>query len=164
MNIAGRIAKALLFLPLAEIVVFVLVAVAIGFLNAVLLTLATSILGAIVLRIAGRAHLRHFRSSLAEGVEITGDAAGRGLFLVLAGVLLLIPGFITDVAGLLILLPATRRGIGSFIGASLTGVMRRGPDGNRVVDLDPDEWQRQDDRNPPHTGEPPRIVWQPRRN
>lgn len=146
MNIAGRIATGLLFLPLAEIVVFVAVALAIGFWAAVLLTIATSVLGALLLRSAGQAHVRRFRGSLADGVEFTADAAGRGLFMVLAGVLLLIPGFITDVLGLLILLPQTRRTIGAFIGSSLTNPMRQGSDGAGVVDLDPDEWQRHGER------------------
>lgn len=163
MSTAERIAKALLLLPLAEIVVFVAVAVAIGFWLAVLLSLATSVLGAILLKVAGNTHLRRFRTSLAEGMEISADTAGQGVFLVLAGVLLLIPGFITDIIGLLILLPVTRRAIGSVIGASLSSVIRRQPGAADVVDLDPDEWQRNGDRSPPdrRTGNVPRIERQP---
>ena len=162
MNIAGRIATALLILPVAEIVVFVLVAVAAGFWTALLLVVLTSVLGALLLRIAGRVHLRRLRGSLADGVELTADAGGTGLSLVLAGILLLVPGFITDALALLVLLPATRRWMGSFISESLASVIRRQPGEAGVVDLDPDEWQRHGDQPPP-AGDTPRSLQEPRR-
>jgi UPF0716 family protein affecting phage T7 exclusion len=146
MNIARRIAMALVWLPIAEIVVFILVAMALGFWAAALLMVLTSVLGAILLRLAGRTHLRHFRNS--PGITLTADATGRGLTMVLAGILLLLPGFITDVVGLLILLPATRRRIGLFV----NGLIARAGGGDMnappVVDLEPDEWQRHSTRQP----------------
>lgn len=155
MIIARRFAIALLWLPIAEIVVFVLVAVALGFWVAVLLMLLTSVLGALVLRLAGRTHLHRFRNS--PRVVLTADAAGPGLAMVLAGILLVIPGFITDLAGLLILLPATRRRIAAFVSGLMAHAAGRNVNDPQVVDLDPDEWQRQsqadkDQRKPPPIG------------
>jgi UPF0716 protein FxsA len=165
MNIAGRIATALLLLPVAEIVIFILVAVAAGFWTALLLVTLTSVLGALLLRFAGQVHLRRLRGSLADGVELTADAAGTGLSLVLAGILLLVPGFITDALALLVLLPATRRWMGSFISASLASVMKRQPGEPGVVDLDPDEWQRHGDQPPSGSSasDTPRSLQEPRR-
>lgn len=146
MNIARRIAMALLWLPIAEIVVFILVALALGFWAAALLMLLTSVLGALLLRLAGRTHLRQFRN--APGVVLTADATGRGLTMVLAGILLVVPGFITDVAGLLILLPATRRRIGAFVNGIIARAAGHDMSAPQVVDLDPDEWQRHSTRQP----------------
>lgn len=146
MIIARRIAIALLWLPIAEIVVFVLVAVALGFWMAVLLTLLASVMGALVLRLAGQTHLRRFRDS--PGVVLSADAAGPGLAMVLAGLLLVIPGFITDIAGLLILLPATRRRIAALVSGLMAQAAGRAMNDPQVVDLDPDEWRRQATRQP----------------
>jgi UPF0716 protein FxsA len=146
MNIARGIVMALLWLPIAEIVVFVLVALALGFWAATLLMVLTSVLGALLLRLAGRTHLRHFRN--APGIVLTADATGRGLAMVLAGILLLVPGFITDVVGLLILLPATRRRIGSFVNGLIARAAGRDMNDPQVVDLEPDEWQRDTTRQP----------------
>jgi UPF0716 protein FxsA len=129
----------MLLLPIMEIVVFVLVALALGFWAAALLTLLTSALGALLLRLAGRTQLTRFRNSI--GIELTADEAGRGLALVLAGILLLLPGFITDLVGLLILLPATRRQIGARVSRWIAQTVGRSQAGAQVVDLDPEEWQ-----------------------
>jgi len=149
MSIAKRIGLTLLLLPLAEIAAFVLVAIAVGVWAAALLVLLTSVAGALLLRLGGRAHLERVRGAIGGRLEVSAEAAGRGVFIVLAGLLLLIPGFLTDILGLLILLPATRRRIGSLVNRSLAAAFG-GPDpGPSVVDLDPDEWQR-------HPDEPPR--------
>src|SRR5690606_8239792 len=126
----------------------------VGIWTAVLLTLLTSVLGALLLRLAGRAHLRRFRNSLGEQMEFTADAAGRGIFMVFAGILLLVPGFLTDAVGLLLLLPATRRGIGRFINRTIARASAQG--GPATIDLDPDEWRRNSDRTPPDA--PPRPL------
>src|SRR5262245_2027226 len=163
MIIAQRIAMTLLLLPLAEVAVFVAVALAIGFWQAVLLTMLTSVLGALLLRLAGQTHLQRFRN--APGIVLTADATGRGLVMVLAGILLLVPGFITDAAGLLLLLPATRRRIGVSINRWLADAFGRDPHAPPVVDLDPDEWRRQPGQQPPSgSGDPPRQIDHSRQN
>lgn len=131
MNVAKVLLLALLALPVLEFVAFVAVAAAIGFGWALILLLAATLAGALVLRHAGGGHVARMRVAMTEGSfsSLTADTTG-GLIL-LAGILLLIPGFITDVAGLLLLL------------ASLFGARRappRRPDG--VVDLEPEQWHR----------------------
>jgi len=119
MMTARRIATTLLLLPLAEVVVFVAVALAVGFWQAVLLAMVTSVVGALLLRLAGQTHLRRFRD--APGIAITADASGRGLVMALAGILLLVPGFITDLAGILLLV----RTDGTFERTVTDGDIRR---------------------------------------
>ncbi|MBF8779578.1 FxsA family protein [Pseudomonas fulva] len=100
----------LLFLifPVLELFVFVKVSAAIGFFPALLLVIAGSALGILVMRLAGLATALRTRESLQRG-ELPAEDMFQGLMMALAGVLLLIPGFISDVLGLLCLLPFTRR-------------------------------------------------------
>jgi UPF0716 protein FxsA len=142
---------AALFLVVAEIFALAAVSSAIGWPQALLLMLATSLLGIAVLRHPGRARINRMQEAVAQK-GIGGLQAGGDAFLtVTAGVLLLIPGFMTDAAGVLLLVPPVRRWIGErflrFVRTS-TGT----PD---VVDLKEDEWKqvpepRLSDRRPPN--------------
>lgn len=137
MNVAKWLLLALLALPLAELAVFIAVASAIGFLPAVGLVLATSFAGALVLRHAGGSHIARVRTAWDDGSFTALQADSSGALVLLAGILLLIPGFITDVLGLLLLLEPLRRGLGAALG-------RGGPSARTdgVVDLPPEEWRR----------------------
>src|SRR4051794_10968821 len=98
----------LLALPVAEIAVFIVVALTIGWLWTLALFLATSLLGMIVLKHAGRAARERLRSGLAsDGINAV-HLESPGLATLIGGFLLVLPGFITDVAGLLLFLPSVR--------------------------------------------------------
>ncbi|AKJ98619.1 MULTISPECIES: FxsA family protein [Pseudomonas] len=100
----------LLFLlfPVLELFVFVKVSGAVGFFPALLLVILGSMLGVFVLRIAGLATALRARESLNRG-ELPAQTMLEGLMLALGGGLLILPGFISDVLGLVLLLPFTRR-------------------------------------------------------
>ncbi|MBA1188851.1 membrane protein FxsA [Pseudomonas entomophila] len=100
----------LLFLifPVLELFVFVRVSAAIGFFPALLLIIAGSALGIVVMRLAGLATALRARESIQRG-ELPAEDMFQGLMMALGGGLLLIPGFISDVLGVLCLLPFTRR-------------------------------------------------------
>lgn len=100
----------LLFLifPVLELFVFVRVSAAIGFFPALLLIIASSALGLVVMRLAGLATALRARESIQRG-ELPAEDMFQGLMMALGGGLLLIPGFISDVLGVLCLLPFTRR-------------------------------------------------------
>jgi UPF0716 protein FxsA len=130
---------AVLLLPLAEIAVFVLVAVLFGLLWALALMLATTLAGALVLRYAGRSRLARFRVAVGDR-DITGlEANSGGLIVVLAGLLLLLPGFITDLIGALLLVGPVRRWCGAMLGRAV-GI--RGGARDATVDLAPEEWRQ----------------------
>jgi len=136
-------------LPLAEIVVFVIVAVLLGFGKALALMLATSLAGALVLRAAGRARLKRFRMAATDRTMTGFEAQGGDLLTVLGGILLLIPGFVTDCLGLLLLFPAVRR----WLGATVRRVLQRsGGQADSVVDLDRSEWDRVPEKRLPREG------------
>ena len=100
----------LLFLlfPVLELYVFFKVSTAIGFFPALLLIIAGSALGVLVMRVAGLATVLRTRASLQRG-ELPAEQMFNGLVTAMGGLLLLIPGFLSDVLGLVCLLPFTRR-------------------------------------------------------
>ncbi|MFF7708175.1 FxsA family protein [Pseudomonas sp. NPDC007930] len=97
----------LLLFPVLELFVFFQVGTAIGFFPALLLIIAGSALGVLIMRLAGLATALSTREALQRG-EMPGGQMLNGMMLTLGGGLLLVPGFITDVLGLLCLLPFTR--------------------------------------------------------
>jgi UPF0716 protein FxsA len=96
-----------LVLPLAELYVIIQVGGAIGIGWTLLLLLADSILGTVLLRSQGRSVWRRFNVALAEG-RMPHREVLDGALVILGGAFLLTPGFITDVFGVLLLLPPTR--------------------------------------------------------
>lgn len=91
-----------------EIAGLVLVARWLGLPAAVLLVLATSVLGVLALRREGMRAWRRFRQALDAG-EPPGVRVADGLVGLVGGLLLVLPGFLTDVLGLLLLVPPTRQ-------------------------------------------------------
>jgi len=137
-----RFIVAILLLPLAEIAAFVLVGAAIGFGNAFVLITLTMILGALVLRRAGRGQLAHFRAAVSDN-GVTGiETNSGGLLSVLAGLLLFVPGFLTSLAGAVLLIGPVRR----WCSNAVRRRMARAPGDPSVVDLTPGEWQQMPER------------------
>ena len=93
--------------PVVEIVVFIEVGHAIGWLLAIAAVLGTSVLGAQLLRIQGRSAIERVSLAVAEHRPPARPAIN-GLLGFLGAVLLVIPGFVTDALGVLLLLPPTR--------------------------------------------------------
>jgi UPF0716 protein FxsA len=93
--------------PLAELYVIVRIAEAIGFWWMLLLLVVSWPIGWRLIRHQGRAALRRLRQALAAGRAPTSEVLDGALVLV-GALLLLVPGFITDAIGLLLLLPPTR--------------------------------------------------------
>ena len=98
---------ALLVLPILEIAVIVAVGELIGGWWTFLLILATSVLGAWIIRREGGKAWRALNSALRSGRMPARELAD-GAVVLAGGSLLLVPGFVTDVLGLLLVLPVTR--------------------------------------------------------
>jgi UPF0716 protein FxsA len=97
----------LLVVPILEVVVFLQVADRIGGWEALALLLAISILGAWLLKAQGLSVMRRVRGELAAR-RVPGRPLVDGLLIATAGVLLVVPGFVTSLVGLLLILPPTR--------------------------------------------------------
>ena len=99
---------------LAEVALLVFVSTHIGWWTLVALMIST-VLGAYLLQREWRKAWQHLSQSLSTGHLPTGRTADAALVL-LGGFMLIMPGFITDIVGLLLLLPFTRPGIRSVLG------------------------------------------------
>jgi UPF0716 protein FxsA len=131
----------LLVLPAAEIVIFIAVAALIGWLPAAALFIATSVLGVILLRRSGRGDLERFRAAFArDGIRAV-HLESPGVATMLGGILLVFPGFITDILGVALFLPPLRRWATTML-ANAARQRRRASRDDHVIDLEPGEWQQ----------------------
>jgi UPF0716 protein FxsA len=146
----------ILALPFLEIAGFVIVGQQIGLLSTLALVVASGVLGVLLLRMQGFGLLSRVRAEVDAGRD-PGRQLVNGVMMLAAGVLLLIPGFVTDLIGLLLLLPPVRglvwrllkdrlvvsaAGFGGFARPGAAGRGRRG----KTIDLDADEYSN--DRRP----------------
>jgi len=131
----------LLMLPFVEIAVFVAVALKLGVLAALALTILTSLAGMAVIRNAGTSEVARVRTAFGERTISRTQLDGHGFLRVLGGFLLVLPGFVTDLLGLLLLLPLTQHAIGAALRRAV-GRMERASGKPEVVDLPPDQWER----------------------
>lgn len=97
-----------LLVPVAEIYVMIKVGGLIGAIPAISLLVFAAVLGVLLLRTQGFITVRRMQESMARG-ELPAMALLEGVAVMVAGVLLLIPGFLTDAVGLLLLAPPLRR-------------------------------------------------------
>lgn len=144
--------------PILEIVVFILVGQAIGVLWTVVLILAGVVVGAAMVRASGFALLTRLRADMAAG-RTPERAMVASAMTAIAGVLFILPGFISDAVGLLLLLPPLQKALAARMSGGVTivrGGVRARPD---VVDLDPADYERGADPASPWRGakEPPSI-------
>jgi UPF0716 protein FxsA len=140
-----------LVMPILEIATFIVVGSEIGVLPTILLVIATAVTGASLMRIQGLGALNRIRIALDSG-EAPDRELVHGLMILLAGVLLLIPGFLTDILGILLFVPPIRdlawrflRGrIGVVVSSGSFGGFSRRADDGRTIELDQDEFSRTD--------------------
>lgn len=107
-------------LPLVEIALFVVVGGWIGVWATLAAVLGSALAGGLMLRRLGRTAMDDLRRGTGRGMA-PGDLALRAM----AGVLLILPGFLTDAAGLLLLVPLLRRALVAALAARVTVVQAR---------------------------------------
>jgi UPF0716 protein FxsA len=93
--------------PILELWLIIEIGGAIGVMPTLALLLADALLGSLLLRHQGRGAWQRFNQALAER-RFPGKEVADGLLIAIGGTLLLAPGFITDIVGLLFLIPPTR--------------------------------------------------------
>ncbi len=103
-----------LIIPFAEIYLLLQVGSLIGALPTIFLVVFTAALGAWLLRLQGFATFRRFQESLAQGV-IPAYEMIEGPIILLGGLLLLTPGFITDILGFICLIPPLRKKLAQYV-------------------------------------------------
>ena len=144
--------------PIAEIATFVWVGGYLGVINTVGLVLLAAFGGLALFRYVGFGLLRRVQAEVSGGRMPAGTLL-EGLIVLVAGVLLILPGFLSDVLAFLLLFAPVRRFIITVIAARLTvstvssGYGRRKEEG--VVDLGEDEWQSRGGGDSPWSERPP---------
>src|SRR3954447_6598913 len=101
--------------PIVELFVIIQVGEAIGVLPTIALLIADSVLGSMLMRSQGRMAWWRFNAALAEG-RIPHREVLDGVLVIFGGALLLTPGFVTDILGLVLLLPPTRALVRGVVG------------------------------------------------
>ena len=121
------------FIPIAELYVILKVGDLIGWQWTLLILAADSILGSMLMRSQGRAVWARFQEAVQTG-RMPHREVLDGALVIFGGAFLITPGFLTDIIGVLCLLPPTRtlmrrlvvRAAGKRFGVVLTGAGRRG--------------------------------------
>lgn len=93
--------------PFLEIYILIKIGSYIGAFNTVMIVILTGFLGALLARYQGMQAILRVRESLYRG-EVPASEMLDALLILLAGIVLLTPGFLTDIAGLMLLIPRTR--------------------------------------------------------
>jgi UPF0716 protein FxsA len=102
-----KLLLAFILVPLIEIYILIEVGTVIGTWPTIGLVILTGVVGAYLARVQGLKTMLRIRESMDQGAMPTEDLFDAALILV-AGVTLLTPGLLTDAAGVLLLIPATR--------------------------------------------------------
>lgn len=133
-----RLLLFVLLAPLAELVVLLWIADKTSWETAVAIIVAGMALGAWLFRRAGTRSLRMFRGQF--GPEDRGDSLPDALFMLAAGALFMVPGVLSDVVALALLIPWTRRRIQARLLGNVRTRARAWTDANvdredRIIDV-----------------------------
>lgn len=136
-------------LPIIEIALFIIVGGAIGVLPTLALVVLSAVAGSWLMRRQGMSAMADMQRAMTEARN-PADPLAHGALILLAGMLLILPGFFTDALGVLLLIPPARRllitrmsrrirvqtaGFGASYGPGYGGPSR-GPHGGPVIDAD----------------------------
>ncbi len=132
----------IILVPIVEIYLFIKIGAKIGAFSTILLIFITAITGIIYARYEGLNTLRSAYSQIIKqetpAYEIISGAA-----IAFAALLLIIPGFATDIIGFLIILPITRKLI---LGKVSTKIKKKEPDNNNFIDGEFEDIEDDDER------------------
>jgi UPF0716 protein FxsA len=104
----ARLILVFTLIPLIELYLLIEIGSRIGALTTIAVILATGLWGALLAREQGLGILREIQWALQRG-QFPGDQIIEGAMILIGGAMLVTPGFLTDVLGILTLVPQTRR-------------------------------------------------------
>ncbi|MDA8974964.1 FxsA family protein [Akkermansiaceae bacterium] len=103
----GKLLLLFILVPLAELYLFMTLGKELGWGNTILIIIITAILGAALTKSQGRAAMAKLKKATNEG-RMPHQEAMDGILILIAGAVLLTPGFLTDAIGFLLLIPPIR--------------------------------------------------------
>lgn len=125
MRFLGRLAFLFVLVPVLELMLLIRIGEWVGLWPTLALVLVTGTAGAALARAEGLRVFWRFQSELAQG-RLPGQALQDGIAVLLGGAFLLTPGILTDVTGLALLFPPTRRWIQKRVRKSMERRIRDG--------------------------------------
>lgn len=135
----------IVLMPFIEIAVFIWIGGQIGILATLAAIIGTAVAGIALVRFQGLGLLLDTRAMMARG-EVPARQFGEAMLLAFAGILLLIPGFLTDLIGFVLLIPGVRSAIFTAMSRNMVIVTTYRPDGApntgpKAIDLDSDSFR-----------------------
>ncbi len=109
--------------PVIELYLLIRVGSVIGALNTIIIVLATAAAGAFFTRREGLRTMQRLRMNMSQGIMPTQEMFDAVLIFV-AGLVLITPGFLTDISGFLLLIPRSRSVVKSFLTKKINDWMR----------------------------------------
>jgi UPF0716 protein FxsA len=110
--VVALLAVLFIILPIIELAVIIQVGQSIGVVNTIAALLIVSFVGAWLVKREGMGVWKRFHQQVQTGV-VPGREIADGVLIMVAGALLISPGFVTDICGILLLLPPVRAAIRS---------------------------------------------------
>lgn len=122
-------------IPIVEISLFLVVGGEIGTIPTIAIVILTALLGSVMIRIQGFGILARFQETLRQGGLPVREMFD-GVCVLVAGAFLLTPGFFTDMAGFLLLLPVTRDVLLAWLGPKLVAAFRGSGADHGIIDAE----------------------------
>ena len=112
-------------IPVTELYILIEVGKKIGSLTTIGIIILTGIIGAYLVKGQGFMILKKIQNDLNEGI-MPGDSLIQGAIILAGGILLLTPGFVTDIIGFIFLIPVSRRVVKKYLLKWLKGKIKEG--------------------------------------
>ena len=133
----------LIFIPLIEIYFMIKIGTVIGAFNTILATLLTAAVGLYFVRMQGISMLYSAANTVRKNQEPLKEVLN-GFCLIIAAILLIIPGFFTDTIGVLLLIPFSRNIILKIFGSDANIQKRENPDNTNTIEIKAEEIDERD--------------------
>jgi UPF0716 protein FxsA len=116
----GKLLLLFILVPTAELYLFIKIGSRLGLGPTLAIIIVTAVLGASLTKSQGRRAIEKFQAATAAG-RMPAKEAIDGLMILLAGAVLITPGFLTDTVGFLLLVPSFRAIVAGYAGKRLKG-------------------------------------------
>lgn len=124
MDMLKKLGIALIGVTLAEIVLLLLLGNQVGILWTILIMVGTGILGAVLAKKQGFQAIKNFQASMQAG-QAPGPAALDAVCVLIGALILILPGFLTDIVGLFFVLPFTRKIVQKYMYKSMRKQLKK---------------------------------------
>ena len=133
----------LIFIPLIEIYFMIIIGTVIGAFNTILATLLTAAVGLYFVRMQGISMLYSAANTVRNNQEPLKEVLN-GFCLIIAAILLIVPGFFTDTIGVLLLIPFSRNIILKIFGSDTNIQKKQDQDNTNTIEIQAEEIDERD--------------------